>query len=107
MLAVTCRLVATVWIVECLGSGLGLIIRNCFFQVVSVRVWSGNWKDLGIWGLERSGLSVWDAKLPECSYTSQGELHAGLGGVVLEEGGLPPPTLPPSPGNMPHLFIIL
>ena len=49
-----------------------------------------------VWELEGSGylgigeiwVSVWGAKLPECSYTSQGELHAGLGGVVLEEGGL-------------------
>ena len=47
-------------------------------------------------GIGEIWVSVWGAKLPECSYTSQGELHAGLGGVVLEEGGLPPPTLPPS-----------
>ena len=35
---------------ECLGSGLGLFVRDCFFRVVSVRGWSGNWKDLGISG---------------------------------------------------------
>ena len=35
---------------DCGGSGLDLIIRDCFFRIVSVRGWSGNWRDLVVSG---------------------------------------------------------
>ena len=69
-------------------SGGGLGIGGIWLSVGIGGIWlsvgiGGIWVSVGIGGI---WVSVWGAKLPECSYTSQGELHAGLGGVVSEEG---------------------
>ena len=64
------------------GFWIGFDHQGLFLQDCECQGWSGNWKDLGIWGLGRSG-----CQFGVLSFQSV-HVHAGLGSVVLEEGAL-------------------